>query len=303
MRIFLTGGTGYVGAAVLEALVRGGHRVDALVRNREQAAQVQARGARPILGNLAQPTSYADAAAAADGAIHTAIEYSTRGPQIDRIAIDTLLHHTGTGDRFFIYTSGLWVLGPQPSGADETAAVSPAPLVSWRPEHEQHVLKAAAPGFRTAVVRPGIVYGGTRGLVSDLFKDAANGLVRVIGTGENHWPLVYDRDLGELYLRIAMNAGASGLYHANDEGDERVNDLVDAITRQVAVRPSVRRVPLKEAQQKIGPLAEALALDQIVRSPRARQLGWHPSLHSVGRNAARLFEEWRRGKVRPDTPA
>jgi hypothetical protein len=46
----------------------------------------------------------------------------------------------------------------------------------------------------------------------------------------------------------------------------------------------------------MGPLADALALDQIVRSPRARQIGWHPSLHSVGGNVARLFEEWRRGK-------
>jgi uncharacterized protein YbjT (DUF2867 family) len=42
MRIFLTGGTGYrIGA--LDALVRGGHEVDALVRNREKAAEVQSR--------------------------------------------------------------------------------------------------------------------------------------------------------------------------------------------------------------------------------------------------------------------
>jgi hypothetical protein len=58
----------------------------------------------------------------------------------------------------------------------------------------------------------------------------------------------------------------------------------------------VRHVPLAEARQKMGPYADALALDQIVRSPRARELGWHPSLHSVAGNAARLFDEWRRGK-------
>ena len=37
-------------------------------------------------------------------------------------------------------------------------------------------------------------------------------------------------------------------------------------------------------------------IDQIVRSPRARALGWNPSLHSVAGNAARLFDEWRRGR-------
>ena len=52
MRIFLTGGTGYVGSAVLDALVRAGHRVDALVRNTERAAQVHARGAHPVMGEL-----------------------------------------------------------------------------------------------------------------------------------------------------------------------------------------------------------------------------------------------------------
>lgn len=296
MRIFLTGGTGYLGSAVLEAFVRAGHHVDALVRNRERAAFVQQRGAHPVLGDLAEPASYASAAAAADGAIHTAFEFTARGPSLDAMALDALLQPGKAEGRFFIYTSLMWVLGHQLTPADESAPLSPAPLVSWRPAHEARVLDAATAGLRTAVIRPGIVYGGSRGIVSDLFKDAANGLVRTIGSGENHWPLIYDRDLGELYLRIATKPAAAGLFHANDEGDERVNDLVAAIGDQVALKPSVRRVPLDEARKKLGPLADALALDQLVRSARARTLGWSPSLHSVGGNVARLFEEWRRGK-------
>ena len=38
MRIFLTGGTGYIGAAVLDALIKHGHDVTALVRDNEKAA-------------------------------------------------------------------------------------------------------------------------------------------------------------------------------------------------------------------------------------------------------------------------
>lgn len=295
MRIFLTGGTGHVGSAVLDALLRAGHRVDALVRNRERAAAVQARGARPVLGDLGQPGSYLGAVAGADGVIHAAFEPAPRGPQLDGAAVRALLDHAPRPG-FLIYTSGVWVLGTQHAPADETAPLDPVPAVSWRPEHERQVLDAAGSGLRTVVVRPGIVYGGWRGFVSDLFRDAANGLVRVVGDGENRWPLVYDRDLGDLYARLAASPDASGLYHANDEGDERVNDLVAAIARQVAVQPSVRHVPLAEARQKLGPLADALALDQVVRSPRARQLGWNPAVHSVGGNVPRLFEEWRRGK-------
>jgi nucleoside-diphosphate-sugar epimerase len=299
MRIFLTGGTGYIGSAVLDVLVRAGHHVEALVRHREKATAILARGGHPILGDLAKPATYAAAAEAADGVIHTAIDQSSRAHDVDAVAIDTLVapgRAASRAGRFFIYTSGIWVLGPAPAAVDEGAPVNPIEQSAWRAPHEQRVLEASAWGTRTVVVRPGIVYGGSRGIVGDLFKDAANGLVRVIGSGENHWPLIYDRDLGELYLKLSTNPAASGIYHATDECDERVNDLVSAIAGHVPIHPSVRKMPLPEARLKLGAYADALALDQIVRCPRARALGWSPSLHAVSRNAARLFEEWRRGR-------
>lgn len=296
MRIFLTGGTGYIGSAVLDAFVRAGHHVDALVRNSEKAAQVQARGGNPVLGDASDPKSYADAAAAADGVVLTAFEYSPRGVQVDATTIETILAGPVKPGRFVIYTSGVWVLGNTLAPADETAPLNPIALVAWRPAHEARVLNAGTAGWRTIVIRPGVVYGADRGIVGDLLKDAANSLIRVIGPGENHWPLVYDRDLAELYVRTASHAEASGIYHANDEGDETVNHIVEAISEHANTTPSVRHVPLAEAKQKMGAYAEALALDQIVRSPRARALGWTPSLRSVSGNAARLFEEWKRKK-------
>jgi len=296
MRIFLTGGSGYVGSAVLEAFVRAGHHVDALVRTPEKAAAVQARGAKPLLGDLASPSSYADAAAAADGVVHAAIDYSARGPKLDAAALDVLLAPPSRPGRFVAYTSGVWVLGNCPTPADETASLNPAETVAWRPAHEHRVLNTAAMGIRPLVIRPGLVYGGARGIVGDVFKDAANSLIRIVGSGENRWPLVYDRDLADLFVRLASRKDVSGVFHANDEGDERVNDIVAAIAGYAKTSPSIRHLPLTEARKKMGPYADALALDQVVRSPRARALGWNPSLHSVAGNAARLFEEWRRGK-------
>jgi nucleoside-diphosphate-sugar epimerase len=139
------------------------------------------------------------------------------------------------------------------------------------------------------------VYGGSRGIVSDLLKDALNGLVRVVGPGKNRWPTVYDRDLGDLYVRLLQTPDARGIFHANDEGDERVNDIVEAIADHLSHRPDVRYMPLPEARRKLGTYADALALDQRVRSPRAKALGWTPSLSSVTANIPRLFEEYRRG--------
>ena len=297
MRVFLTGGTGYIGSAVLDALVKSGHHVDALVRTSEGASRVQARGATPVLGDVMQPASWRDAAAAADGAIHAAVEYGARQIQFDATAIDTLLSLPAKAGRLLIYTSGIWVLGPAPSPVDETAPLNPIEMAAWRPAHEQRILAAASAGVRAVVIRPGIVYGGSRGIVGDLLKDAANSLVRVVGSGDNHWPLIYERDLGDLYARIVSTPTAEGVFHATDDGAETVNEIVAALADHAPTPPSIRHVPLPEARKKMGPYAEALALDQIVRSPRARALGWAPTLHSVAGNAARLFEEWKRGKA------
>jgi nucleoside-diphosphate-sugar epimerase len=302
MRIFLTGATGYIGSAVLEASLRAGHNVTALVRDPEKAEHVTLRGGRPIVGELGKPSGYVGAAQEADVIVHAAYERSKHGVEVDRQAIETLLAAAGrrvdTGRAStFIYTSGIWVLGDTDGPADEDAPIKPTPLVAWRPEHEALVRSLSRGGqIRTAIVRPGIVYGGARGIISDMLKNAKNGLLRVIGDGSNHWPCVYDRDLADLYVKIAVHPEASGIFHANDEADERVSDIVEAIARHVMAQQDVRHIPIDEARSKMGQYADALVLDQIVRSPRARALGWAPTLHSVAGNVAGLIEEFRSGQ-------
>lgn len=303
MRIFLTGATGYVGSAVLDALLRAGHEVDALVRTPEKVEQVSLRGVRPLVGDLSEPATYAAAAEESDWTIHTAYDGTKAGPAIDRTAIDTLLAAAGRRadagrPAAFIYTSGVWVLGSTETPVTEEAAINPPTLLAWRPEHEQIVLGAArGSALRTAVLRPGVVYGGARGIIGDLLKDAGNGLVRVVGSGQNHWACIYDRDLADLYVRLIAHPETSGVYHATDEADEGVDDIVESIARYAKMKPDVRHVPIEEARKKLGPYADALVLDQLVRSPRARALGWAPTLHSVAGNVARLLEEFRTAKA------
>ena len=55
MQVFLTGATGYIGSAVLDAMIKGGHRVTALARDPEKAERLQAKGAATIIGELATP--------------------------------------------------------------------------------------------------------------------------------------------------------------------------------------------------------------------------------------------------------
>src|SRR5436189_1792313 len=143
MRILLTGATGYIGASVLDALVRGGHIVTALVRDNEKARRVAQRGAHPVIGNLADPESFRGSADAQDGYVHTAFDSASgRGPAIDKAALETIIaaaKRPRTGGsaaparRFIIYTSGVWILGRTSEPVGEDAPINPNPMASFRP--------------------------------------------------------------------------------------------------------------------------------------------------------------------------
>ena len=268
---------------------------------RTKARRLADRGIDTAVGTLGNPNTWRQQASTCDGFIHAAFEHSPKGVEIERIALDTLIgiarHAAERGPASLIYTSSIWMLGATPEPADETAPVAPADLVAWRPAHERQVLEAATAQLRTAVIRPGIVYGGSRGIVADLLASAENGLMRIVGSGENHWPLVYDRDLADLYVRVLASEDGRGVFHGTDEADEQVRTIADAIASHRPHPPDIRFVPIAEARAKTGPYADALALDQRVRSTRAHALGWAPSLRSVSGNIPRLFEELRRGRL------
>lgn len=295
MRIFLTGPTGYIGSAVLEALVRAGHSVTGLVRDQARARKLKKRGVDAVVGQLGD-SGWRDAAVGFEAYVHTAFDASPKAAEMDRRAIDTLVSAaklTGGSPRL-IYTSGVWVLGSTKHPADESARMAPAAHSAWRVPHEQHVLDAT--GLTPVVVRPGIVYGGSRGIVGDLLRDGVNGLVRILGDGRNRWATIYDRDLADLYERLATAPGVVGVYHATDEADQTVLEIVEALSRNTTHKPDVRFVPIEEARAKMGSYADALAMDQVVRSPRARAIGWVPSLRSIASSMPRLLEEWRNGQ-------
>ena len=62
MKIFLTGATGYIGSAVLDAALRANHQITALVRTPQAVDALASRGITPVLGDLKTVKSYRAAA-------------------------------------------------------------------------------------------------------------------------------------------------------------------------------------------------------------------------------------------------
>jgi nucleoside-diphosphate-sugar epimerase len=294
MKVFVTGGTGYIGSALVQALVRAGHQVTAASRSEAGDRTLAALGATPVRGALGSLAPLAGRIAEHDAAIHTAIDYGL-GPPADAEAIGALLDGARQAGRPFavVYTSGVWVLGQTAAPASEAEPiVRPAAAVAWRPPHEKRVLEAATDRVVTAVVRPGIVFGGKRGLVAPWFETATKeGRAAFVGTGDQRWAFVHRTDLAELYRHV-VERRARGIFHGVDGASPTVAEAAAAASRAAGKGGAVRAIPLDEARKTMGPMADALAMDQVVVSARAAEVGWNPRHPPFVEDAPAAFREW-----------
>lgn len=277
MKVFITGGSGYIGRAVIEALVRRDIEVTALVRGDAAARAVTERGAAPVRGALTDLDVLREAARASDGVIHLGQHYGEDTAEVDRAAAAAL--QDGAGPRPYVHTGGVWVYGDTDGVVDEDAPLKPPRLTAWRLENEKRVLARAATGERPVVVMPGVVYGRSGGLIETFYAGPgrASGAVPCVGEGSNHWALVHVEDVAELYA-LALGAPAGAVYAGVSDQNPTALEIAEAVSRAIGRPGSVERLPLPEAEARMGPIAEAFALDQRLTGARARaQLGWRPA--------------------------
>jgi nucleoside-diphosphate-sugar epimerase len=296
MRVFMTGGTGFIGGAVVRELVSAGHQVTALIRSSEKASIARRLGAESVEGDLADPSSYEEEASGHDALVHCAFDYAAGEDAVetDAMAIATFVKAGKTGvARRLVYTSGCWVLGntgDEPA-AEDAAADDPPELVAWRTGHEKRVLDATGSRLSAAVVRPGLVYGGSGSLTAMLFTSAEEeGASAYIGEGQNHWSMVHRRDLARLY-RLIVEEADSGLFHGVDGHPVRVVDAAAAASEAAGAGGVTRSVALEDAREELGPVADALCMDQQLIAVHAAGLGWKPELTSFPDHADEAYRE------------
>ncbi|MFG2357197.1 NAD-dependent epimerase/dehydratase family protein [Streptomyces sp. NPDC048521] len=274
MKVFLTGGSGYIGKATITALIRHGHTVEALARNERAADAVGALGAVPVLGGLGDLGVLNAAAARAEAVVHLA---QADSGEADLAAAAAMQDGIGTGT--YVHTGGTWVYGDTHGVADETAPWNPPALVAWRRPVEEAVLGRAERGGRPVVIQPGLLYGGENRLI-DLFftapgKDA--GAIPYIGDGGNHWALVHVDDIAELYVR-ALRAKAGSVYVGVGGVNPTAKEVALAVSRGAGLEGKIASISLEQAREQMGAVADAFALDQQFAPSRARaELGWTPA--------------------------
>jgi len=296
MQVFVTGATGYIGFSVATALRRAGHRVWGLARSEQKGRRLAQHEIHPVIGDLADPKTYADVAAECAVLVHTAFDYTADGVAKDRTAIETLIEagRRGAKPKTLIFTSGAWVYGDTGDRlVDETAPLNPTRLVAWRPAHEQIVLQASA--VRGIVLRAGDVYGGPGGLTAPWFAEPSRGKPPlVVGDGRNRWPMVHVADLADVYVRAAESGRAGEIFNVTDRSRFTALEMATAAARTAGYAGEVRSVPLAEARKTLGDFADALAQNQHVDARKAvRLLGWQPQHGGFLDEVGVYYQAWK----------
>ncbi|MER8153974.1 SDR family oxidoreductase [Streptomyces sp. NPDC094472] len=284
MRVFVTGGTGLIGSAVVAELLGNGHTVLALARSDASALAAEAAGAEPLRGALADLDILRAGAAQTDGVIHLAFANDFSSPDAlakavaeESAAIATLGEELVGSDRPFVTASGTpHVPGRASTEADPAMTDGP---VGGRGRAVTAALDLAPRGVRSTAVRlPRTVHhqgtGGFAGLLTDIAR--RTGISGYPGDGAQRWPAVHALDAAVLFRLALELAPAGSSWHAvADEGDT-VRDIAAVIGRRLDV-------PVESvSSETYGPLGPIFATDQPSSSTHTREaLGWepkHPSL-------------------------
>lgn len=273
MKVFVTGGSGYIGRAIIGELVAQGHAVEALARSERADAVVESIGATTVRGGLGDLDVLNQAAARSEAVIHLAQASSGE----EDLAAATAMQD-GVGGGVYIHTGGSWVYGDTHGPADESAGWNPPALVAWRQSVEQAVLERVAAGGRPVIIQPGLLYGGDNRLIDEFFirPGVADGAIPVIGTGANHWALVHVEDLARLYA-AALSAAAGSVYLGVGDVAPTAERVAHACARGAGLDGTTRSITIEQARESMGPVADAFALDQQLTSARAQaDLDWAP---------------------------
>jgi nucleoside-diphosphate-sugar epimerase len=284
MRVFVGGASGYIGSAVARSLKRRGHHVLGSARSDAAAEKLKAAGVEPVRADLSDAASFGRAARTADAVIQAASTSDAHSPDYEPRAAAAILEAIAGAEKTFIVTSGVWVYGPTgDTPATEETPPRPFSMVSWRPALEQAVLRAAK--VRGIVIRPGWVFGrggGTPGVWVASARTQRK--VAVPGDGKSQWSPVHVDDLGELYALALEKAPAGSIYNGTSGEVITTGDVGRTIARRHGAELSLW--PLEDARKALGPYADALALDQVVRSPAALALGWRPGAVTLAEDLA-----------------
>jgi len=283
MKVFVTGGSGHLGSAIVPELVAAGHEVVALARSDAAAAALAGLGAAVHHGDLDDLDGLGKAAANSDGVIHLAFKHDQMrsgdyggAVAADLAALSALGEALAGTGKPLVETSGTLAVANLGRPGTEEDPGNPG----GRTDSENLVLGFADRGVRSSVVRvPPITHSvlDRHGFARVLIAVARQkGVAGYAGDGANRWPAGHTLDVGHLYRLALEDAPAGTRWHAAGDEGIPMREIAQSIGDHLGIPAA--GIPEDRLQEHFGFLAMLIGLDNPTSTRITRDvLGWEPT--------------------------
>jgi dihydroflavonol-4-reductase len=271
VKVFVTGGTGFIGGTVVRQLRERGEVVACLVRNPEKATSVTALGCEPIDGDLGDAAALRRGMEGRDAVVHAAAMYEVGIPAKQHPAMweanvagteRVMAAALEAGVPRIVYVSTCGVFGnTHRKVVDETYEHPGREFTSYYEETklEAHrIVKRmiAEQGLPAIIVQPGGVYGpGDTSQVADLLEQFFAGRLPLLPFPELGICLTHVEDIAAGIL-LALDKGKLGEIYVLSGPVTTMREAIETVAAASGRKAPKHAmpVPLLKAMTPIGPL-------------------------------------------------
>jgi nucleoside-diphosphate-sugar epimerase len=277
MKVFLTGGTGFLGRRIIARLQRQGVHIKGLARSREAAAALEALGVEPVGGSVGDLNALGREMVGYDVAIHAAAPVEFWGQwryfyfAITRSTEDFLHRAAEKGISRFIYISSESVLQDKKPlvGINETHPypAEPNSLYGKSKMLAEQAITRFEGSIHRIVLRPTFIWGEGVAALQTMKEKVERGQFMWIDKGELPMETVHVENVAEAVWLACTRGENNGIYNITDDTPVTVREFLTKLLRTQGITPPDKSMPSMLAKPAAALVERAWELFKIETLP------------------------------------
>ncbi len=314
MKVFVIGGTGFLGGHLLPKLIREGHDVTVLTRSREKADSLESRGIDAVVGDLLDADSFISQLTPYEAVLSIAMPEIRPGKRVSGKQFKILQKQTtayfstaiAIADGFncpLILTLGTSFRTSGEQVADERWPIERFGIARIGEFVDPLISVVTRQGSPPLIqMLPGEIYGPGGLFRNSMYEWMKDGNYRIIGSGENYIPRIHVEDCAEAYVQVLKKMPLGEKFIIADDGPCTMRNFAYFMADCMNV-PRPKSVPSFIIRILMGTLIyETVTMNCRVSNAKAKtHLNWKLKYPTYLEGLPATIEEIESGSQQRDT--